>query len=57
MEANNESAFSLNSIITFVAYSMPPFALEKQLLAYYVAVNKGRNVDQPRNLAKSVTVE
>ena len=28
-----------------------------QLLAYYVAVNKGRNVDQPRNLAKSVTVE
>lgn len=28
-----------------------------QLLAYYIAVNKGRNVDQPRNLAKSVTVE
>lgn len=28
-----------------------------QLLAYYVAVGKGRNVDQPRNLAKSVTVE
>ena len=28
-----------------------------QLLAYHVAVNKGRNVDQPRNLAKSVTVE
>ena len=24
-----------------------------QLLAYYIAVNKGRNVDQPRNLAKS----
>ena len=28
-----------------------------QLLAYYVAVQKGLNVDQPRNLAKSVTVE
>ncbi|MBP5690309.1 MAG: glutamine--fructose-6-phosphate transaminase (isomerizing), partial [Bacteroidales bacterium] len=28
-----------------------------QLLAYYIAVYKGRNVDQPRNLAKSVTVE
>ena len=28
-----------------------------QLLAYYIATNKGRNVDQPRNLAKSVTVE
>jgi glucosamine--fructose-6-phosphate aminotransferase (isomerizing) len=28
-----------------------------QLLAYYVAVKRGANVDQPRNLAKSVTVE
>ena len=28
-----------------------------QLLAYYVAVDKGLNVDMPRNLAKSVTVE
>lgn len=28
-----------------------------QLLAYYIAVNKGRDVDRPRNLAKSVTVE
>ena len=28
-----------------------------QLLAYYVAVKRGLNVDQPRNLAKSVTVE
>lgn len=28
-----------------------------QLLAYYTAVNRGCNVDQPRNLAKSVTVE
>jgi glucosamine--fructose-6-phosphate aminotransferase (isomerizing) len=28
-----------------------------QLLAYYIAVARGTNVDQPRNLAKSVTVE
>jgi len=28
-----------------------------QLLAYYIAVMRGCNVDQPRNLAKSVTVE
>ena len=28
-----------------------------QLLAYYIAVERGTNVDQPRNLAKSVTVE
>ncbi len=28
-----------------------------QLLAYYIAVNRGADVDQPRNLAKTVTVE
>jgi glucosamine--fructose-6-phosphate aminotransferase (isomerizing) len=28
-----------------------------QLLAYQAAIAKGTNVDQPRNLAKSVTVE
>ena len=28
-----------------------------QLLAYHIAVQRGCNVDQPRNLAKSVTVE
>ena len=28
-----------------------------QLLAYYIAVERGCNIDQPRNLAKSVTVE
>ena len=33
------------------------FSLPVQLLAYYVAVQKGTDVDQPRNLAKSVTVE
>lgn len=30
--------------------------LPMQLLAYHLAVNKGYNVDRPRNLAKSVTV-
>ena len=33
------------------------YALPVQLLAYHVAVEKGTDVDQPRNLAKSVTVE
>jgi glucosamine--fructose-6-phosphate aminotransferase (isomerizing) len=33
------------------------YAAPVQLLAYHVAVHKGTDVDQPRNLAKSVTVE
>ncbi|WP_374516270.1 glutamine--fructose-6-phosphate transaminase (isomerizing) [Brevundimonas sp.] len=33
------------------------YAIPVQLLAYYTAVEKGTDVDQPRNLAKSVTVE
>ena len=33
------------------------FTVPLQLLAYHVAVLKGTDVDQPRNLAKSVTVE
>lgn len=32
-------------------------SIPMQLLAYYIAINKGKNVDMPRNLAKSVTVE
>lgn len=32
-------------------------AIPLQLLSYYIAVKLGKNVDQPRNLAKSVTVE
>jgi glucosamine--fructose-6-phosphate aminotransferase (isomerizing) len=35
-----------------IVYSIP-----LQLLAYHVALLKGTDVDQPRNLAKSVTVE
>ena len=33
------------------------YAIPVQLLAYHTAVIKGTDVDQPRNLAKSVTVE
>jgi len=33
------------------------FAVPLQLLAYHIAVLRGTDVDQPRNLAKSVTVE
>ena len=39
-------------ITTPIAYTIP-----LQLLAYHIAVLKGTDVDQPRNLAKSVTVE
>ena len=41
--------------IRFVAPLL--YAIPVQLLAYHVAVAKGTDVDQPRNLAKSVTVE
>ncbi|MBM4400370.1 MAG: glutamine--fructose-6-phosphate transaminase (isomerizing), partial [Crenarchaeota archaeon] len=34
-----------------------PFAIPLQLLAYYMAIEKGLNPDTPRNLAKSVTVK
>ena len=34
-----------------------PAPLVVQLLAYHVAIIKGADVDRPRNLAKSVTVE
>jgi glucosamine--fructose-6-phosphate aminotransferase (isomerizing) len=33
------------------------YAVPSQLLAYYTAMLKGTDIDQPRNLAKSVTVE
>ncbi len=34
-----------------------PSSVAGQLLAYYIAKVRGREIDQPRNLAKSVTVE
>lgn len=38
-------------------YTPIPAAVLLQLIAYYTSVHRGLNVDQPRNLAKSVTVE
>lgn len=43
---------SVGSFVAPMIYTVP-----MQLLAYHVAVLKGTDVDQPRNLAKSVTVE
>jgi glucosamine--fructose-6-phosphate aminotransferase (isomerizing) len=42
-----------------VSYFQAPvvYAIPMQLLAYHTAVMRGTDVDQPRNLAKSVTVE
>ena len=51
------------SVETIVLPAVDPFvapilyAIPVQMLAYHVAVLKGTDVDQPRNLAKSVTVE
>ena len=42
----------VHPLIAPIIYTIP-----LQLLSYYVAVLKGTDVDQPRNLAKSVTVE
>jgi glucosamine--fructose-6-phosphate aminotransferase (isomerizing) len=42
---------------TFEAFSPLLTTIPLQLLSYHIAVMLGRNVDQPRNLAKSVTVE
>jgi glucosamine--fructose-6-phosphate aminotransferase (isomerizing) len=38
-------------------FSAIVYAAPIQMLAYYTAVFMGKDVDQPRNLAKSVTVE
>ena len=43
---------NVNEFVQPILYSIPV-----QLIAYFVAVSKGTDVDQPRNLAKSVTVE
>lgn len=43
---------TVSDILTPILYAVPA-----QLLAYHTAVAKGTDVDQPRNLAKSVTVE
>jgi len=54
-----ESRLKMFTPLLFNVVSQPPllFNVVSQLFAYYVAVNRGNDVDQPRNLAKSVTVE
>ena len=58
LEADSENIWdifrlpNINSTIEGLVYSVPI-----QMLAYYTALEKGNDVDQPRNLAKSVTVE
>ncbi len=42
----------VNEIVAPILYALPV-----QLIAYHTAVFMGTDVDQPRNLAKSVTVE
>jgi glucosamine--fructose-6-phosphate aminotransferase (isomerizing) len=48
-------SIKMGDVHSFVAPIL--YAIPVQLLAYHVAVIKGTDVDQPRNLAKSVTVE
>jgi glucosamine--fructose-6-phosphate aminotransferase (isomerizing) len=62
-DAKGAERCSLETMETIVLPDVPEiiapiiFALPVQLLAYYTAVFMGTDVDQPRNLAKSVTVE
>jgi glucosamine--fructose-6-phosphate aminotransferase (isomerizing) len=60
-EGNTELAAKVNDILYLPRTQDPLFpllaALPLQLLAYHIAVARGCDVDKPRNLAKSVTVE
>ena len=54
----NEGVWSTLIMPTVDAFTAPiVYAVPAQLIAYHTAVEKGTDVDQPRNLAKSVTVE
>ncbi len=58
--AAEASALSLSTLtLPDMATTVTPivYAIPVQLIAYHTAVNMGTDVDQPRNLAKSVTVE
>ncbi len=55
MENEVWASIELPAVHPFVAPIL--YAIPVQLLAYHIAVLKGTDVDQPRNLAKSVTVE
>jgi glucosamine--fructose-6-phosphate aminotransferase (isomerizing) len=56
-EVKDLSEFSISIPSTHDCFAPLLSAIPLQLLSYYIAVNRGCNVDQPRNLAKSVTVE
>ncbi len=62
-DARGAAASSVDTMETIVLPDVPEiispivYALPVQMLAYYTAVFMGTDVDQPRNLAKSVTVE
>jgi glucosamine--fructose-6-phosphate aminotransferase (isomerizing) len=55
LEGKTDYEFRIPETIDMLAPVLACIPL--QLLAYYIAVKRGANVDQPRNLAKSVTVE
>jgi glucosamine--fructose-6-phosphate aminotransferase (isomerizing) len=62
-DARGAAEATIESLVTIVLPDMPAtftpmvYAIPVQLLAYHTAVVMGTDVDQPRNLAKSVTVE
>jgi len=62
-DAKGAAEATVNSLVTIVMPDMAStftpmvYAIPVQLLAYHTAVIMGTDVDQPRNLAKSVTVE
>ena len=58
IKAHGDQAIATIEMPAVDAFIAPlVYAVPVQLLAYHVAVAKGTDVDQPRNLAKSVTVE
>ena len=56
-EVKDLAEFSISIPSTIDCLSPLLTVIPLQLISYYIAVNRGCNVDQPRNLAKSVTVE
>ena len=58
-EPDESLASTSTLVVPKVPYHLAPVVLTipLQLLAYHIAVHRGTDVDQPRNLAKSVTVE